>query len=270
MSTHYKIAIISAYIGNGGKTGSLSFTDSAMKQLNEYGVDIYSFSNADLTILKSMSHPKSEVKINVEKYKRRLYGYYYRQKTYPNPTDNETRLLAKIPKILFYKLIPEKYDYYIWLDSKFTIEEHWLDYVLWLISNKNKFDIMTSIHSDRKSINDEFNFMWKLAKNNNLGVQQKYNLSEIALQRDEYRRNKWFDDDALYELTMIIYSNNILNKKEFCEEWYAHNVHFSIQDQISFPFLCKKHKIKVCPIFQYVFDMPFVIHEYGHSKQLYE
>lgn len=266
MSEHYKIAIISAYIGNGGKTGSISFSDAAMKQINEYGADIYTFCDADLDLLKSSSIPTYKIKVTAENFKRRVYGYLYRQKTYPKSTDNETRLLAKIPKILFYKLIPEKYDYYIWLDSKFTIEEHWLDYVLWLISNKPDFDIMASVHSERKSIKEELKYMWKLVKRGDECLSQKYNISGIALQRNEYRKNKWFIDDALYELTMIIYSSEMLKKKLFCEEWYAHNVFYSIQDQISFPYLCKKYKIKICPIFQYVFDMPFAIHEYGHLK----
>lgn len=270
MSEHYnyKIAIISAFIGNGGNTGSICFTDAARRQLDGYGVDIYMFTDKDIDLLRKESNPKCDVRIIGENIRRRLFKMKYRQKIYPKSVDNETRLLAKIPKILFYKIVPEEYDYYIWLDSKFTIDEHWLDYVLWLIDSRPSFDIMTSIHSDRKSIKNEFDFMWKLAKKNDLGVQQKYNVAEIAFQCDEYRRKKWFADDILYELTMIVYSKSILAKKKFCEEWYAHNVKFSIQDQISFPYLCKKYGIKVCPIFQYVFDMPFAIHEYGHCKKV--
>ena len=57
MSDHYRIALMSAFIGNGGKTGSITFTDAAMKQLNEYGVDVYTFSDADIELLKSNSCP---------------------------------------------------------------------------------------------------------------------------------------------------------------------------------------------------------------------
>jgi hypothetical protein len=62
---------------------------------------------------------------------------------------------------------------------------------------------------------------------------------------------------------MIIYSKTILEKMNFLDEWYAHNYYLSIQDQLSFIPLINKYNVQVWGIPQYVFNMPFVEHEYG-------
>lgn len=267
-----KIAIISAFIGNGGKTGSISFTDAAKKQLEEYGVDVYNYTDSDISKLVDISEPKLE-KSDLElkfpsAFQKRYLSRKYKQPVYPTEKDNRTRLLAKIPKILFYKLIHKEYDYYIWLDSKFIIEDHWLDYILWLIRTRKDFDVLVSKHSERNSVKEEVDFMLKYGNVVDWGMPQKYNLAEIAGQYQSYKNISWFKDEHLYELTMIIYNASILNKKQFCEEWYAHNYYITIQDQLSFPFLVQKNNIKVCEVVQRVFDMPFSDHEYSYRKRI--
>lgn len=262
----YKIAIITAFIGDGGATGELTFTADSQAQLDAYGFDIYRFSNDDLELLKTYLKPNlNKEDLVKERPKHKLYHIFnriwYNQKQFPSKEDNQTRLIAKIPKMLFCKLIPQEYDYYIWLDSKFTIHKHWLDYVLWLISNHEFYDIITSKHSDRNSVKDEVNFMLGHIKNENKGMCEKYVGVDIARQYELYK-NK-FVDNRLFELTMIIYSNKIVSKENFLEEWYAHNYYYSIQDQLSFAYLINKHRINVWQIPQYVFNMPFTEHEYG-------
>jgi len=263
-----KIAIISAYIGNGGDSGCISFTSQAKEEMAAYGVDIYSYRDTDLDSLLPLLEPSMArdeiIKENLfDKLRYFVYKRIYKQELYPSVEDDRTRLIAKIPKILFYKLVPNEYDYYVWLDSKFVIQEHWLKYLLWLISKYEGFDILVSKHSERSSVKEEMNFMVDNSKINGNKVIEKYNIADLEYQCSLYKKGT-FSDEYLYENTMIIYSKSILEKKRLLEEWYAHNYYLSIQDQLSFPYLLYKYKdVRVSSIPQYVFDMPFSSHEYG-------
>lgn len=266
MKKKYKIALLSAYIGNGGDSGKLSITLDAMQELQEYDVDIYFFTNDDLHILQKLYEPiiKKEDIISytlVDRIVKLIYLMRYKQYVYPSESDNYTRLLAKLPKMKFYKLIPvEKYDYYIWLDSKFTIEKHWLKYVHWLIENNLEADMIVSKHSVRNSIREELDFIVNAPKNST--IFSKYNREELAYQVYKYRKSPYFRDDKLYECGMIIYNKKILRKCDFLEEWYAHNFYYSIQDQLSIPYLQQKYDINIVAVVQNVMNMPFCRHEY--------
>lgn len=267
MEANCKIAIVTAFLGNGGSSGPLSFSADAQKELSEAGVDVFSFTDADLDLILPFENPAMcKDDIIDDSISRRIKSWHfknkYSQSIYPSFEDKRNRLLAKIPKMLFYKLIPSGYDYVVWLDSKFTVYAHWYDYLLWLIESHPGYDIITSKHCERGSVKEEVDFMFKHMDKN---MMQKYDLAEIALQYDDYRHSCLKNDDKLYELTMIIYSKSILDKQAFCEEWYAHNVFYSIQDQVSFPYLVNKYGIKVFDVQQCVFEMPFVSHEYSRK-----
>lgn len=265
----YKIALITAYVGT-GEDAELSFAHDAKAELAAYGVDIYMFNNESVDVLKSYIEPtlsKNDI-IHETKFEKSIFRWYlrfkYKQNLKPKEQDNYTRLIAKIPKILFYNLIPNDYDYYIWLDSKFTIHKHWLDYVLWLIRKYPAVDIITSKHSERNSIAIELDLMnEQMKKFKTKSFLSKYNLLEINNQVKRYLKSPKFVDDKLYELGMIIYSSKMLGKTDFLEEWYAHNYYLSIQDQLSFPYLCKKYIIAVQGVKQDIINMPFARHEYG-------
>ncbi|MGK0376618.1 MAG: hypothetical protein ACJA1Z_000416 [Patiriisocius sp.] len=264
----YKIAIITAFIGNGGKTGELGITDEAQTQFDEYGVDLYRFNNENIDLLKpfyeSQCSKEDIINLNIwDKISNIYTGFKYKQDIKPSDQDNYTRLIAKIPKVLFFKLIPQEYDYYVWLDSKFTIEENWLKYLLWLLSKYYKYDIISSKHSERDSIRQEYQYMFDYISIKDKDICLKYSGQKLAIQYQLFRKKKNYLDNRLFELTMIIYSKSILKQKEFLEEWYAHNQYLSIQDQLSFPLLVKKYKLKVGALNQRVFDMPFTTHEYG-------
>lgn len=265
----YKIAILTAYIGNGGDS-ELSFTMDAMQDLNKYGVDIYFFNNNNVEKLKpffNSTFKKEDIyyETTIDKLSNWfIKNFGYKQSILPTATDNYTRLIAKIPKIKFYNLVPEKYDFYIWLDSKFTIHKYWLEYIIWLIESYSNYDIITSKHSARSTIKEELYILnEQITKYKTNSFLSKYNINEIKTQVKYYLKAPKFNDNILYELGMIIYHSNILGKKEFLEEWYSHNYYLSIQDQLSFPYLCQKHNINVIGINHDVCNMPFATHIYG-------
>ncbi len=262
----YKIALITAHIGNPDKP-ELTITPECQKEFEEYGVDVYRFNNSNLL----EEYAESKLYIN-EIYKDNIYNklrnFYnakirFRQKNLPNIDDNYNRLIAKIPKILFYKIVPQDYEYYIWCDSKFTLQQGFLCYILDLIKNHRDKDLISYSHSERSSIQLELDYMkFYMINHHSKSLNSKYNLAEMEKQVFFYKKDQRFVDVSLYELGIIIYSNKILNKKGFLEEWYAHNFYFTIQDQLSFPYLIALHKVKVGIITHSVFETGVAIHNH--------
>lgn len=269
----YKIAIMTAFIGNAGDTGELKITPEAQAEFDRYGVDVYRFNNDNLDFL--LPHAKSTLSEEQVMHKTRrdkwVYSWYenvkYKQTNRPRKEDDYTRLVAKIPKMMFYKVVPHNYDYYVWLDSKFTIHEHWLDYLLWLIDRHQEADLIVSKHSERRSVEEEVKDMLTGLKAGYSSLWTKYYAADLAFQLYKYQQADGFVDDRLNELGMIVYSSKMLAKSQFAEEWYAHNCFFTIQDQISFPFVSKKHNLKVASVSQSVYEVPFLTHEYCNPSR---
>lgn len=264
-----RIAIMTAFIGNAGNTGELKIDSEAQAEFDRYGIDVYRFDNDNIDVLLPHVKPilSEEQVLHRTLWDKCVYWYYehvkYKQGQRPKKEDDYTRLVAKIPKMMFFKVVPHDYDYYVWLDSKFTIHEHWLEYLLWLINKYPTCDIITSKHSSRLSVAEEVCDVQKSLKAGYRSFWTKYYSPDLAFQLYKYKKTTGFVDNRLNELTMIVYSSKMLGKTQFGEEWYAHNFHYTIQDQLSFPFLCEKHNINVASVCQDVFNMPFVKHEYG-------
>ena len=267
----YKIAIMTAFIGNAGNTGELKVLPEAQAEFDRYGVDVYRFNNDNLEqLLPHVKPTLSEAEVlHRTRWDKFVYGYYervkYKQRNCPKKEDNYTRLVAKIPKMMFYKVVPLEYDYYVWLDSKFTIHEHWLDYLLWLLGKYPDADLIVSKHSMRSSVEDEVEDMLKWLEAGYPSLYTKYYAADLAFQLYKYQQSPSFVDNSLNELGMIVYSYRMVAKSQFAEEWYAHNYYFTIQDQISFPFVSKKHNIRFASIGQSVYEVPFLTHEYDRQ-----
>ena len=268
MEKKYRIAIVTAFIGNAGNTGELKIAPEAQAEFDRYGIDVYRFNNDNLDVLLPYVKPtvSEEQVLHRTRLDKWMYWWYenvkYKQTSRPKKEDDHTRLVAKIPKMMFYKVVPHDYDYYVWLDSKFTIHENWLEYLLWLIKKYPQYDLITSKHSERRSVEEETKDMLKSLKAGS-GLWTKYYASDLAFQLYKYQQAEGFVDDCLNELGMIVYSSKMVGKSQFAEEWYAHNCFFTIQDQISFPFVSKKHNLKVASVSQSVYEVPFLTHEYS-------
>ncbi len=259
----YKIALISAFIGAPGKS-ELKITPECQQELKDYGVDVYLFNNANKSTLEQYYTPSIEnpnpAKSHIETM---LDNIRFKQSVFPSEEANYNRLLAKLPRMQFYKFIPNDYDYYVWCDSKFTLCSHWLDYVLFLIERYKEYDFLVSEHSERSSIKDELDYMiYYMKKYNSENLCSKYNMAEMHHQVRTYLKDRKFKDNKLFETGFLVFSKNILKQKEFLDDWYGHNYFFTIQDQLSLPYLCFKHNIKFYPVKQRIYDMPFTMYDY--------
>lgn len=251
-----KIALLSAFIGSPGKTG-LKITESCQRELENYGIDCFLFTDNHRESLEAVSQPS----VQIEQKRRTVFEdtfhrFFFRQSFYPSKESTHNRLLAKLPKILFYKLIPQEYDFYIWVDSKFTLLDGWIKSVLDIIETCGVFDMAVCRHSERVSIWSEYKYMERHMREGSANLCSKYVLADLYRQVRNYLSDSSFIDDSLYECGCLFFSRAILNHKDFLEAWYAHNYYYSIQDQLSFPYLIKKYNINVFPLSYSVYHLP--------------
>jgi hypothetical protein len=60
-----------------------------------------------------------------------------------------------------------------------------------------------------------------------------------------YLSDSNFVDNKLFGLGFFIYSKKLVENKDYniFTDWFLHNCYWSIQDQLSLPYLLNKHKI---------------------------
>lgn len=152
------------------------------------------------------------------------------------------RLKGKIPKMLEWEKEGD-YDYYIWVDSKFTLNE---GAITKLISYMEGYDLCLFEHPNRSSIKSEYDFMDMLMKGGDGYLHERYNGEDMLFQINKYIGDSEFVDDKLFACGCFVYSKRLVENKEhnLLKEWFYHNAVYSIQDQLSLPYLLQKFETK--------------------------
>lgn len=152
------------------------------------------------------------------------------------------RLKGKIPKMLEWISSPG-YDYYIWVDSKFTLNNGIIET---LINKLGDADLGLFNHLNRDSIQSELEFVNLLIEQGNHYLNSRYVGEHMDKQVSDYLNDKTFVDDKLFAAGCFIYSSKLVENTEYnlLKEWFFHNNIYSIQDQLSLPYLLHKFKTK--------------------------
>jgi hypothetical protein len=150
------------------------------------------------------------------------------------------RTKGKIPKML--QWVETDSDYYIWLDSKFTIKSK--TFINDIISFLGDFDLILFNHPNRSSIKDECDFVIKGMERQDRYLIDRYCGEKLTEQVNDYLKDKTFVDNKLFALGFFAYSKNLIKNKDYnlMSDWFFHNCYWSIQDQLSLPYLLHKHK----------------------------
>ena len=153
------------------------------------------------------------------------------------------RLQAKIPKMMGWQMVPG-YDLYIWGDANITFAR--ADSVAWLVEQLGDADLAFFKHPDfRTTIKAELEHMaWHISgESGNANAKQyhteRYGAEPIRYQVETYLADPAFMDNALYAGGMFIYRNNERTQKVL-SDWLLHNALYSIQDQLSLPYVLSK------------------------------
>jgi SAM-dependent methyltransferase len=151
------------------------------------------------------------------------------------------RLKGKIPKMLEWMNIDA--DYYVWID--YSIEINTNEFCK-IIEELEDSDICLFKHRERSSLVEELEFMESETNTNNDYIISRYKNEPIREQVETYLKDSNFSDNKLFNMGFFVYSKNLVKNKDFnlMKDWFFHNTIHSIQDQISFPYLLNKHKVK--------------------------
>jgi len=151
-----------------------------------------------------------------------------------------SRLKGKIPKMLEWEL-DEDYDYYIWADSKFTLNDGIIEQLLKGIEG---YDLCLFNHPYRNTIQSELDFMNNLMARGDNYLISRYQGEDMDKQVLKYTQDEEFVDDKLFACGCFMYSKELIKDKDnnLMKDWFYHNAMYSIQDQLSLPYLLTKHK----------------------------
>lgn len=167
------------------------------------------------------------------------------------------RLQSKIPKMLAFELFPD-YDYYIWTDSNITLKT---SKTLETIYNKcSENDIVLFKHHLRNYLHEEFSFMFE---NASIPYLQKYVNEPFKEQLAFYEKTcEDFHKLPLYEMGCFMFKNN-LRMRQTMKEWFYQNARYSIQDQLSIPYVLDIFRPHVGILGENIIENDF-IHYWGY------
>lgn len=166
------------------------------------------------------------------------------------------RTLGKIPKMLAWELKPD-YDYYIWIDSAFNITRS--DSVQWFVEQLKDNEAAFFNHLQRKTVQQELEFCISNMKDGNKYLLERYSGERMEEQVNAYLNNG-FTDDTLIAAGAFIYSSDLVINKYYnvMKEWFYHNCIYSVQDQLSLPYLLQKFMVKYSLIDENIFACKYI------------
>ena len=159
-------------------------------------------------------------------------------KQYKNNYDNITdarvynMMCAKYYKIKTHEIdILQDYDYYIWIDGSIILQDDFIINIMKLIDEET--NLINFKHSCRDNIRDEVILSLQM---------KKYDNQNLEIQYNDYINSGFTDDIGLYENTVII-KKNTPDINNLFNNWWIHNLEYSYQDQISYPYVLWKANI---------------------------
>ncbi|WP_094556971.1 glycosyltransferase domain-containing protein [Synechococcus sp. 1G10] len=144
------------------------------------------------------------------------------------------RLKAKIPKMLEWRRAYA--DWYVWMDSSVRLKEN-IDIPHEIIKIANGKPLCLFRHTRLSSIQEEAVAIQQAISQ---GVDyhiRRYSGEPLIDQVKSYLNDKSFSDTKLFQMTFFAYHKSAA---PLMQEWFLHNCIWSIEDQISFPYVLNK------------------------------
>lgn len=126
-------------------------------------------------------------------------------------------------------------DWYIWIDSSLRIITQTLVDDVIAIAGQNPICLFR--HHERNSIREEVDYCSRKILEGNSYFINRYAGEPMLGQLQSYCSDSQFRDDALFAMGFFAYH---VSAASLMQEWFMHNILWSIQDQVSFPYVLKK------------------------------
>jgi hypothetical protein len=162
-------------------------------------------------------------------------------------------MLGKMPKMLAWEMYPG-YDYYIWIDIRFKFSRS--DAVGWFINQLHDNDAAFFVHPGRNKIIDELIFVENEITNNNEYFISRYSGENMRSQVETYLADPEFVDNTLFAAGAFIYTPTLVANESYnlMKEWFYQNCVWSVQDQLSLPYVLQKFNTRYTTIPESIFD----------------
>lgn len=161
-----------------------------------------------------------------------------------------SRFQAKIPKLFSWQMYPG-YDVYIWVDASFKVLSGAAE---WLCSKLDGADAVFFIHPHRRSIRQEYDFM----RENGVhwSIRQRYGGDFID---EQY---KIISDDDSYVDNLLVCGGvfayrNTTKMQEMLKDWWYFISRYSLNDQLSLPYVIRKHGVDINVIIENIYKAPY-------------
>ena len=226
-----KIAVITSIYGSYNTLQSIDHViDSGL-------VDWYCFTDNPATIANLPLNGWKIITTPYHKLNTADTPYSTCKNSFINITDDMTynMMSAKYYKLQTHNIdILSSYEYYIWIDGRIVLHPQFLKNILTLLTKNSQCSIFNFRHPFRNKVNDEVNacFDWK-----------KYIKQDLKYQINEYFKDQFDDNIGLYALGAF-FRKNVKDINLLFDDWWYHNLKYSYQDQISYPYICWKHNRK--------------------------
>lgn len=162
---------------------------------------------------------------------------YYTDENTPSRHNAMTpRLKAKIPKMLEWQSIDA--DWYVWMDSSVKLKDVDVPKLILECAGNNKLCLFR--HTACSTIREEGKRVISSIKAGHAYQIKRYSGEPIREQIIHYYGDPDFKDDKLFAGTFFAYHRSAA---QILLEWFHHNVRWTIQDQISLPYVIQKSGI---------------------------
>jgi hypothetical protein len=191
-----------------------------------------------------------------------LDRYYFDDtSTPPRPLALAPRMAAKAHKMLGWEYAPDA-DVIVWLDAAFRIRR--ADFVAWMLARLGSADACFMPHPERKTIADEVCYMADLMSADAAWLRDRYMGEPFVEQLACYLSDPDFDPASpLIAAGCFAHRPNVFVRNTF-RAWLCECVRWSVQDQISLPYVLAKHRIVTAWLESGPWNCPYLQHM-GHG-----
>lgn len=171
------------------------------------------------------------------------------------------RMKPALIKMFGWQFYPT-FDFYIWVDASKTITSP--DFGSFMLEQLGKADIAIFKHPERKTIQEEYEFVKRKMEEGNQYLLSRYQGEYLNEQWERIRSDKTFKDQALYASTSFIYRPTPKIKTAF-KEWWYYKTRFLLHDQLALPYVLQKAKVKVNVINENIYK--FALWEHTRKRR---
>ena len=191
----------------------------------------------------------------------RLGNYHFFDDASPIPrAELSPRLRAKYFKMCGHHLYPHA-TALIWIDGSMEVKGTGL--VNWMLGLMGDADCAFFKHDARRSVQDELDFC--ISNISSPYLQARYGKEPMAAQVQDYERHGYDPRSSGLVCCGLFIRRATPKVNAAFDAWFLENVKWSIQDQLSFPFIAWKHDLRVAMVPN---EPPESIFESSHHRLL--